>query len=247
MSLEIKTHDVLPEEEQTLLNIMYTFGWTLKSRQRVSNRTTTPTGAFTYSGVTLIHSETETDEYTTLTFERETNISGYRRIVALEEEFWELLPHMTAKRPLEPPSKFSFEEWIKINKPRIISTGQRIKTMLLCFPFCFAAVLLLILSLIRGEYDQWIRNSDDMTIIFGMWPFGGAIPLSLLFSAIYTKIRSAAMLRNPNSKGYQKARNLYANYEYDYNQQLEAPKMYDFAQERVPRIIAESKRLLDEQ
>lgn len=227
MSLEAKTYDVLPEEEQTLLNIMYSFGWTLKSRQRVSNTSSRPTAAFTYSGVTLIHSETETDEYTTLTFERETNISNYRRIVSLENEFWELLPHMTAKRPLEPPPMLHFQEWMRTNKPKVVSFGQKFMSAVISG----VIYLCILLKLLYGAVSLALPMS---------------IPLALLTAAIYGKIRNAAALRNPNSEGYQKARNLYSEYEANYKEQLAAPEMYDYAQDRVPRIIAESKRLLDE-
>ena len=244
MSLEVKTFDVAPNEEQTLLNIMYSFGWTLKSSQRVFNRNTRPTGAVSFEGVTFIHSETETDEFTNLTFERETNIPHYRKIVELEDEFWELLPYMSEKRPLPPPPKMSFQQWVGVNNPKVLTFREKFIPLTISLT-AFTIANYLIIN------EQWRSmgftdlNSDDIQLNLFI-AFGIAIPLALIVNSILSSIRNAAALKNPKSKGYAIAHSQYSSYEENYAVQANAPAMYDHAQLRVREIVAESKYLLDE-
>lgn len=244
MSLEVKTFDIAPCEEQTLLNIMYSFGWTLKSSQRIFNRSTRPTSAFTFEGTTFIHSETETDEFTSLTFERETNIPHYRKIVKLEDEFWELLPYMSEKKPLPPPPKMSFQQWLQANKPRVLSLQERIIPLLI-FLIIFTTIFFVSLNeaFLSAGFTDYDAEEKHVTCMIA---FGIAIPLSLIINAILSKVRNAAALKNPRSKGYAIAHRQYVSYEENHAAREKAPAMYDHAQLRVREIVAQSKYLLDE-
>ena len=252
MALEVKSVDVSPDEEQSMLAIMYTFGWRLKEGQRISNRTTTPTGAFTYQGVTLIHSETEVDEYTSLIFERDTRLIGYNRLTELEAEFWDLSECVTERRPLEPPPKLDFQEWTKQNKPRTVSIGKRILITILFCPFFSIIVTLLFWFLVGGAIstDPWnslLQYPEEfLSILISGYTFVFSIPLSILASSILAAILNKKALKNPSSKGYQKIQDEYAEYECAYLRQLNAPKWYDHAVKRLPEIVAEAKVILDQ-
>lgn len=236
MSLEVKTYDVAPHEEQTLLNIMYAFGWTLKSNQRIFNRTSRPTSAFTYGDFTYINSETETNEFSTLTFERDTNIPHYREISELEAEFWDLAPHMTSKRPLPPPPKLSFAQWAANNKPKVIPMNKRVRSFFLLMGIFFATNMMLFFILLQDEFEgAFIMPCLLLGAVF-----------ALIANAKLTKARSAKELKNPNSDGYAIAYSQYKRYEDNYAIQEHAPAWYDRAQVRVPKIIAQSKYLLDD-
>ena len=251
MSLEVKSMDVSPDEEESLLAIMYTFGWRLREGQRISNRTTTPRGAVTYQGVTFIHSETEVDEYSSLIFERDTRMIGYDRLTELEAEFWELSEHVTERRPLEPPPMLSFNEWVKQNKPRTVSIGKKILWTVLFCPLFNIIVALLLLTMIGAGFgtdswhDLWQDPEELLAILLSGSTFVFSIPLSILASSVLAAIRNKKALKDPSSKGYQQVRNDYDAYECEYKRRLHAPKWYDYACEHIPLIIAEAKELVD--
>ena len=252
MSLEVKSMDVSPDEEESLLAIMYTFGWRLREGQRISNRTTTPRGAVTYQGVTFIHSETEVDEYSSLIFERDTRLIGYDRLTELEAEFWDLSEYATERRPLEPPPKLDFQEWAKQNKPRTVSIGKRILITILFCPFFNLIIALLFWFLVGGSIsaDPWnslLQYPEEfLSILIAGYTFFFSVPLSILASSIFSAITNKKALKDPSSKGYQKIQDEYAEYECAYLRQLNAPKWYDHAVKRLPEIVAEAKDILDQ-
>ncbi len=89
MAMEIKTLEIENSEEQATIEFWTTFGWNLKSSQRVYNKDShlEQRGNETYS-------VTETVDYTKLVFERDKNGPNYAEIVRLEREFFQLSEDM---------------------------------------------------------------------------------------------------------------------------------------------------------
>ena len=85
MAKEVKSIDVSNSQEETYINIYQSFGWELKSSQRVFNR-----DSRLKSEGDSLYTETTTTDFTKLVFEREKKIPNYGELVDLEEEFWEL-------------------------------------------------------------------------------------------------------------------------------------------------------------
>jgi len=220
--------DVAPEDEQAVLSIMYGFGWQLRSNQRVYNRTRTPVGAITYEGVTLFQNKTEVAEYSTLVFERDTNLSGYDELVALEEEFWSLEEYATERRPLDAPPLLSFEEWAKTRKITVFPFWKK----LLIWFACYAAIsfLLNVVFLLAG----WHASAVPMVSAL----------LAFFPAMAYCVIKTSVTRRDPNSKENRKQRNEYEAYKAEHRRLEQAPKMYDYARIRLPEIAARARKLL---
>lgn len=124
MSLEIKSFDIENEDEEEIISVFQSFGWRLKSSQRVFHQNSTPRGAISYENLTYIHSETKTVDFTKLVFERDTNMPNYGEIVELEEKFWELSNECPSARPPE-PKLLNLQDWVNENKPSAFSKFKK--------------------------------------------------------------------------------------------------------------------------
>lgn len=127
MAVEIKSVDVKNEQESATIEIMQWFGWTLKSSQRVYNKSSTPRGAITHDNVTYIHSETETVDFTKLVFERDKKLLHYNELVALEKEFFSLSEQFSELPPYMPPNVHTMEDWAKHFEPDLRTNDDKKK------------------------------------------------------------------------------------------------------------------------
>ena len=139
-----------------------------------------------------------------------------------------------------------FQKWVEINKPQIVSTGEKIIAFILSCPIF--NILVGLISLFWAISQGWNLESvspEEIAQVFLLTPLPFSIPLSLLTTAIYSRIKSAWYLRNPNSKGYQIAHQQYHRYEYSHESQLEAIRMYDYSVTRIPEILIEVNNLIE--
>lgn len=247
MALETRIEEVENDaEEEMLTQYMSIFGWKLKSSQLIFNRTSTPVGAISYENLTYIQSKTDTVDFRRLVFERDTRIPHYKKILELEEEFWLLAEAKTAERPHEPNPPISFQEWVKTSKPQTTSRGEKIVTFICSFPVCCILVGACALLWASSQgVDIQSTSSEDIAQVFVLTSIPFATPLSLIFTTFFSHVKSFISLRNPNSKGYQKARQAYHKYEIAYENQLEAIRIYDHAVTRIPQILTEANNLLE--
>ena len=133
MSIEIKTMDIANEAEELCINLYQSFGWKLKSSQRVFNQTSRPVGTISAGNVAYVHSETETVDFTKLVFERETTMENYGKLCQLEREYFNLVDAL----PDNPPaysSDISMDEWGRCERPNVSGPWGRILTILAVIP-----------------------------------------------------------------------------------------------------------------
>lgn len=217
MSQEIKILEVDPEEESSTIELLTCFGWRLKSSQQIYSHTKTPVSAIGIENVTFIQSQTETINYVKLIFERETHIPNAAELIELEEEFWDLADDVNEKRPLPPAPLIEFEEWVKENKPSVMSRKEII---------LITAISTLVLTV----------------ILHGLIYF--SLPLAALITFLYAKIRFMTGLKHTDSKGYKAMQKAYELYKQAHQQQLNTVSRYDYAAQRIPQILREAEALL---
>ena len=111
MAIEIKSVDVSNSQEEAYINIYQSFGWELKSSQRVFNRDSRLT-----SEGDKLYSETTTTDFTKLVFEREKKIPNYDEITELEKEFW-ILSDVDKPEMAKPTG--TVREWGKRTSPKL--------------------------------------------------------------------------------------------------------------------------------
>ena len=84
--IETISKKVSPSQEQSTINLMTKFGWTLKSSQEIYSKDS----HLERKGDTL-YNVTEKENYVKLLFERDTHMQNYQRIAQLEKEYYALL------------------------------------------------------------------------------------------------------------------------------------------------------------
>lgn len=160
MSLEIKSVDVENEEEEKVITVFQSFGWKLKSSQRVFNQSSTPRGAISYENLTYIHSETQTIDFTKLVFERDTKMPNYDEIVELEEEFWALCANFS-EPPYMPPDVHTMEDWATHFYPDLRTSKDKNK-----IHFIHGIILLTYFIIFVFIVNSSIINSSSLLILF---------------------------------------------------------------------------------
>lgn len=245
MSLEIKSVNVENEEEENVITIFQSFGWKLKSSQRIFNQTSSPRGAISYENLTYIHSETETVDFTKLVFERDTNMPNYDEIVELEEEFWELSSECPSDRP-PAPDLMDFKEWVKKTKPIAFPKAKKIKLSILFY--CAFPILMtigFILSVSTGGYD----STDIIMAILLPFPLTCLfIPPNLVISKFGVYLCNSKILKqnfnNMNPTYYEELQSQYSQYVDTTKSLQEAAISYDNTVTAMRRLLCKSQNLL---
>ena len=114
MALEVKNLNVDSDEEDAVIERYTSFGWTLKSCQRVYNKNS---HLESYGAGNMV--VTETVDYTKLIFERDTSMPHYAKLVSVENEYDEqadLLPDYS----YDYSSKISLADWARKECPRLV-------------------------------------------------------------------------------------------------------------------------------
>lgn len=114
MALEVKNLNVDSDEEDAYIERYTSFGWNLKSCQRVYSK---DSHLENYGAGSMV--VTETVDYTKLIFERDTSMPHYAKLVSLENEYDEqadLLPDYS----YDYSSKISLADWAHKERPQLI-------------------------------------------------------------------------------------------------------------------------------
>ena len=117
---EIKTLEIQNALETHYTDLYLSFGWTLKSSQRVFDR-----DSHLESRGDVVYSVTNTVDYTKLVFERDTAMPNYDTLKRLEEEYHNIesilpinIPSIVPKTP---------EQWGKTTSPDVVVDGNGLK------------------------------------------------------------------------------------------------------------------------
>ena len=84
--IETVSKKVSPDSEQSTINFMANFGWSLQSSQEINN-----TDSHLERRGDEIYSVTTKENYVKLVFQRDTNMPNYARISELESKYLSLL------------------------------------------------------------------------------------------------------------------------------------------------------------
>lgn len=91
---ETKKMQIMPQDEERIINAYSHFGWELVSSQEIKTKDShLEQGAFTGT----IYSVTESENYVNLIFSRDTSIANYRALVACQKEYEEAQSCLKAK------------------------------------------------------------------------------------------------------------------------------------------------------
>jgi hypothetical protein len=235
MSLEYKTVEVSNEEAPYWIKWMSKFGWSLKSSQRIYNRSSRPVGALTYENLTYIHSETSVVDFTELLFERKTSMPNYYEICELEKEAFELVPYCNGEtRPYE-PVKLTFDEWIDGTSPSPFTKGEfTFRTIITSIILALVVTAIIIACVGLEDGDSMGMLAIAFVILIP------AIPLSYLFTWISGHIVRMTTKNNASSRHYKKLTDDYDCYCRIVKEQLHRVEMFDYAYKRIPEIFEEA-------
>ena len=236
MSIEIKTMDIANEAEELCINLYQSFGWKLKSSQRVFNQTSRPVGTISAGNVAYVHSETETVDFTKLVFERETTMENYGKLCQLEREYFNLVDAL----PDNPPaysSDIPIEEWAKQSRPHVAGVMGPLVTAL--FMAAAGIVAICIVSVMNGDtpidalYDE-IKATWHM--LLGMGALCGVISYILSSKVVFNPIALRRAIRNKHS-------NERTRLESQYKYMREAALEYERKFARMDEILEEARAL----
>ena len=154
MALEVTSIEILDQYEEFVIDTFQTFGWNVKSSQRIFNRTTTPDDAISFDNVTFIHSTTEAVNYLRIVFERDKKMPHYDTVKEYEAEYFSLLPRVLHGKPYMPPDAETVEDWGTHFEPELRPLSERIK-MHVAF-FCGITIPLIIMGATEFEYSSFL-------------------------------------------------------------------------------------------
>lgn len=101
---DVKSIEVAPNEEDATVQLWMSFGWELKSNQRVKTQDVQKYTGQSSDG-TKYYQTTAGVDFIKLTFERDPERKNYAELKALEAQFYAALPGLNAKDPGEKPKK----------------------------------------------------------------------------------------------------------------------------------------------
>ena len=226
MAKEIKSIDVSNSQEETYINIYQSFGWELKSSQRVFNR-----DSRLKSEGDSLYTETTTTDFTKLVFEREKKIQNYDKLTALETEFWRL---SKVEGPSEDPS-VGLRLWTILEEPELRTKGEKILRTVIF-------VLIMVLEMAIFLFGQFIFPKEVNAKIFEYLN-----PLTIVITFIVGKfiLKEAAFesiartigIYIPGSKCRKRLDMLYHQAELEVQQ-------YEKSREKMSEILEEAGKLL---
>ena len=215
MGFEIKTMDVANAAEGYFIELYGSFGWRLKSSQRVFSQTSRPVATIGNGSVNYVHTQTETVDFTKLVFERDTSMENYERLESLESQYFALQSMMPEKEPII-KSDVTFEEWLKHYGKDYVTTW---KATIITFigAAIFSMVGIVILSMILdsvsiSELSDYLLADSPFFNIFSIMALGafiGGIISFLLSYFVYRPFAYKKAVKNPTSEGYAELENIY--------------------------------------
>lgn len=240
MSWEIKSVDVENEEEEKVITVFQSFGWKLKSSQRVFNQSSTPRGAISYENLTCIHSETETIDFTKLVFERDTKMPNYDEIVELEEEFWELSSECPTARPIE-PELMDFEKWVDKANPSAFSKSSKIRTSFLFYIISGIVFGLFVyfVGTVGEEFDASVLSLIACVALSLI-----IVPMHLYISKALFYVYNRYHLKTDNLKDNEFLQKQYSEYVNDTKASQAAAISFDNSIRTMRELIQRSEKLL---
>lgn len=231
MAMEFKSIDVNNEDEGKFIQAFQSFGWKLKSSQRVFNQSTTPTAAISYENYTYIHSETETIDFTKLVFERDKNIESYSHLVELEQEFFDLNQDVSGGKPYIPPHVTNMESWAKHFEPDLRTSAERKRMHI------FFGILLVLTLFSLVVLTETISEHNAFIIMYVLLLFLGFVIVMWRMTAKLSKsIALRKAIKNPSSV-YR------ARLEHLYNDVIQAVIEYEENIDRMREILHEAQYL----
>ena len=247
MSFEYKSIDIENDKESDIISLFSEFGWELKSSQRIFSQDTRPIGAVTFNskesdvGLTYIHSQTNTVDYTKLVFQRDNSLPNLSRVRELEREFWQLSSTCPAHRPTE-PEYMPLEEWAISTHASIYSDVERILAWIgsgLVFTVIWAIVFAITLTIDEG--GGFFKN-----FITAFFPclIAGAVCGGVWFN-LYDFIKRKSVYVNEKSKHHKSVRKRYEEYIAIMDRQKLLVEHFDETMDQMSDIIAEANVLLD--
>lgn len=232
MAKEIKCIDVENDEEEDYIKVFQKFGWELKSSQRIFNQDSRPVGAISYEGLTYVHSETDTVNFTKLVFERDTKIPNYYKLKKLEEEFWELSEDVSYEKPYMPPHVKTMEDWAKHFEPDLRIKKEKVR--LHVFFSIIMAVLVYGMIAIGEIFED-----------FGTLAAWGAVIGGILLGVVWYRSNKRAQKRALRIALKPKQSNYRSALERLYNNVINQINTYDDAVERIREIVILAENLLN--
>ncbi len=237
MAKEIKSIDVSNSQEEAYIQIYQSFGWELKSSQRVFNRDS----RLTSEGDSL-YTETTTTDFTKLVFEREKKIPNYGELVELESEFWEL---SDVEKPEMAKPVGTVKEWGKRTSPKL-RTEKEVsmkKTILNIATFGITFAIIIIFAFIATPYQTTdIPTYDALVAKGGTTAFVylvviTAIRLIFLNEKVLEFISLSMALNSPDSKYGKRLKTIYET-------AIEEAECYERCRARMRELLSEAENLL---
>ena len=237
MEYEIKTLEVSNSEKSSVISIQSTFGWKLKTSQRIYSKTATPDVFFNpYNNETRISIETETIDFTELVFERDRDMLNYREITELEDEYYHLELITEEKRPYMPSDTNTMEEWAKKTQPDLMKPNSKFKTNLLFILIgVVGCILTLLISASIGESEVVQIVGAIIMILIGFNCFF----LLRVITIENMEHRALKIAMKPKPSYYR------ARLENMYNTLVKRIQEYDNNKKRMREIIFAAKSLID--
>ncbi len=216
MAFEMRTVDVVNEREEYIVNLYLSFGWTLKSSQRVYCKDTYPEFSQGTNGDLYVRNITNIVDYTKLVFERDKNLPNYHQIVALENRAHALLAE--AEGFQKEVDKNWEILWDRYKKFDVRKTSKRLTNNLI-IGACVVTFVLSILSAMSGDQEGIIEilfgHGDFITdtlydiFIEPVWPMLISLAVGII-SVIFKKTMKKSWLdlvvNNPDGFPEEKAR-----------------------------------------
>ena len=215
MAFEIKTMDVANAAEGYFIELYGSFGWRLKSSQRVFNKTSRPVATIGNGSVNYVHTQTETVDFTKLVFERDTSMENYERLESLESQYFALQSMMPEEEPII-KSNVTFEEWLKHHGKDYVTTWKTtMKTFIAAAIFSMVGIVILSMildSVPISELADYLLADSPFFNIFSLMAAGafvGGIISFLLSHFVYRPYAYKKAVKDPSSEGYAELENTY--------------------------------------
>lgn len=236
MSIEIKTMDIANEAEELCINLYQSFGWKLKSSQRVFNQTSRPVGTISAGNVAYVHSETETVDFTKLVFERETTMENYGKLCQLEREYFNLVDAL----PDNPPaysSDIPIEEWAKSYRPDVSGFIGQFLSFVVVAAIAGAVILAVAAGIDDTPIIEQFKEEPEALLFFPV----PCLALGGLGSFLSSRIifRPAALKKALKDKNSNERAKLESQYKY----MREAALEYEGQLAQMDEILEEARAL----
>lgn len=235
MAKEIKTLNVDNDQEEKVIKVFQSFGWELKSSQRVYNQDSYADGAITYEDVTFIHNTTETVDFTKLVFEREKKMPHYDELVELEREFWRTAAKTPTQKPYLPPHAETMEDWGRHFEPDLRSSGEKNRHNIIF------GVLLAIWFIIFAAFESTTSSFiGDNALAAGFIILGAALIISIwiiTYKHSYRKALEIALKPHPSPYRF--------TLEEEYNAIIFQITAYENGVQYMSELLQEAEEYLD--